>query len=65
MKASCLAGLASLASLGAQAQTPPFIASQATFDPVVVTASRGLNPAVTLRDTVVITREDLEAAGAL
>ncbi len=65
MKASCLAGLASLASLGAQAQSPPFISSQATFDPVVVTASRGLNPTATLRDAVVITREDLEAAGPL
>src|SRR5258708_4751854 len=65
MKASCLAGLASLASLGVQAQTPPFIASQATFEPVVVTASRGLNPAATLRDAVVIQREDLEAAGPL
>jgi len=65
MKATCLAGLAGLASLGAQAQTPSFIASQATFEPVVITASRGLNPATTLRDVVVITREDIEAAGPL
>ncbi len=65
MKASCLAGLAGLASLGAQAQISPLTVSQATFDPVVVTALRGLNPAATLRDAVVITRADLEAAGPL
>jgi vitamin B12 transporter len=65
MKASCLAGLASLASLGAQAQIPPSSAPPGSFDPMVVTASRGLLPANTLRDATVITREDIDASGAL
>ena len=65
MKSLSIAGLASLASLGAQAQGIAALAPSRTFDPVVVTATRGLSAASTLRDTVVITREDLEAAGAL
>src|SRR5882672_11502473 len=65
MKSLSIAGLASLASLGAQAQGITALAPSRTFDPVVVTATRGLSAASTLRDTVVITREDLEAAGAL
>jgi len=65
MKSLSIAGLASLASLGAQAQGISSFAPSRTFDPVVVTATRGLSAASTLRDTVVITREDLDAAGAL
>ncbi len=38
---------------------------QQSVDPVVVTASRGASPATTMRDAVVITREDLDAAGSL
>ena len=57
-----LAGLAGLASLGAQAQSLPF---QPSRDPVVVTATRALTPAGTMRDAIVITREDLDAAGPL
>jgi vitamin B12 transporter len=65
MKSLSLAGLAGLASLGAQAQlatTPPF---RPAVDPVVVTATRGLIPASTLRDVTVIARDELEDAGAL
>src|SRR5258706_12173791 len=65
MESLSIAGLASLASLGAQAQGIPALAPSRTFDPVVVTATRGLSATSTLRDTVVITREDLEEAGAL
>lgn len=65
MKTLPLAGLVGLASLGAQAQAPnPYLAR--FFEPVVVTATRGLNAAPpTLRDAVVITREDLEQSGGL
>jgi len=61
------AGLLSLAALGAHAQVaaPPFPYTPAAFEPVVVTASRGLAAAPTLRDAIVITREDLEASGSL
>jgi len=65
MKSLSIAGLASLASLGAQAQGITALAPSRTFDPVVVTATRGLSATSTLRDTVVITREDLDEAGAL
>ena len=66
MKALSIAGLAGLASLGAQAQetTPPPDLRQ-SFDPVVVTATRSTIPTTTIRDTVVITREQLDAAGSL
>lgn len=65
MKALSIAGLAGLASLGAQAQdtTPPEL--RQSLDPVVVTATRGLTPTSTLLDTIVITREQLDAAGSL
>src|SRR6476619_4120303 len=61
------AGLLSLAALGAHAQVaaPPFPYAPTAFEPVVVTASRGLAAAPTLRDAIVITREDLEASGSL
>lgn len=64
MKPSSLAGLFSLAALGAQAQgtpTPPVT----TLDPVLVTATRGLSATPTLRDATVITREELDTYGAL
>ena len=66
MKALSIAGLAGLASLGAQAQetTPPLDLRQ-SFDPVVVTATRTTTPTTTIRDTVVITRDELDAAGSL
>jgi vitamin B12 transporter len=65
MKMLSLAGLASLATLGAQAQAPGTFPPVGTFESLVVTANRAAQPAATLRDTVVITREDLEAAGNL
>ena len=64
MKALSIAVLASLAGLAAQAQQPArnpiFVPS---IDPLVVTAKRGLEPGTTLRDAVVISREDIDAAG--
>src|SRR5258705_1321164 len=65
MKTLRIAGLAGLAGLGAHAQIPQPDAGQRSVDPVVVTASRGASPATTMRDAVVITREDLDAAGSL
>ena len=73
MKTLSLAGLAGLAALGAHAQLPGALPSavgspQQVGDPresLVVTATRGPQPVASLRDTVVITREDLEAAGNL
>ena len=65
MKNLPIAGLFGLASLGAHAQFATPSAFQQSTDPVVVTASRGMNPATTMRDATVITREDLEAAGPL
>jgi vitamin B12 transporter len=58
-----IAGLAGLASLGAHAQSVPTPQLPQSFDPVIVTATRSLDPATTLRDAIVITREDLDAAG--
>ncbi len=60
-----IAGLAGLASLGAHAQSVSTPQPPQTFDPVIVTATRSLDPATTLRDAIVITREDLDAAGPL
>jgi len=65
MKMLSLAGLLGLATLGAQAQAPGTLAPVGTFESLVVTATRAAQPVATLRDTVVITREDLEAAGNL
>jgi vitamin B12 transporter len=65
MKTLSLAGLAGIAALGAQAQVPgstlPVVPSQS----LVVTATRQSQPAVSLRDAIVITREELDASGAL
>jgi vitamin B12 transporter len=60
-----IAGLVGLAAWGAQAQTPDSPAPRKGFEPVVVTATRSLQPIASLRDSVVITREDLEAEGPL
>ncbi|MGZ5037645.1 MAG: TonB-dependent receptor plug domain-containing protein [Usitatibacter sp.] len=60
-----IAGLASLAGLGAHAQGIPALSPSGSFDPVIVTATRSLTAAPTLRDAIVITRQDLEAAGPI
>ena len=65
MKQMPIAGLFSLAALGAQAQVAPFVSVSRSFEPVVVTASRALTADTTLRDATVITRDDLDASGAL
>jgi vitamin B12 transporter len=65
MKKLHIAGLAGLASLGAHAQLAPPLAFQQSVDPLVVTASRGMIPATTMRDATVITRDELDAAGSL
>jgi len=65
MKAMHLAGLASLATLGAHAQAGPFPSFPPALESVVVTATRSLTPLATLRDAVVITRADLEDEGTL
>jgi vitamin B12 transporter len=65
MKTLTIAGLAGLASLGAQAQSQNRPVLPPSFDPVVVTATRALSPSATLRDAIVITRDDLDAAGPL
>jgi vitamin B12 transporter len=64
MKPSRIAGLASLATLGAHAQVfPPTLPPP--LESLVVTATRTAQPVATLRDTVVITRAELEDAGPL
>src|SRR5687767_8621458 len=63
-KPASLAGIFGLASLAATAQQLPLSLARG-LDPVVVTASRGLSAHPTLRDATVITREDLDGAGAL
>ncbi|HXZ50227.1 MAG TPA: TonB-dependent receptor [Usitatibacter sp.] len=65
MKALCTAGLASLAALGAQAQVANLPSSAAPMESLVVTATRSLEPATSMRDTVVITRAQIEDAGAI
>src|SRR5262249_19087594 len=63
MKKLSLAGLAGLAAFGAPAQAPsPFLAPQQSL---LITPTHQLEPAPTLRDTLVITREELESAGNL
>ncbi len=58
-----IAGLAGLVSVGAHAQGLPALSATNSFDPVIVTATRSLTPETTLRDAIVISREELEAAG--
>lgn len=62
MKTSSLAGLAGLAVLGAQAQVASLPVSP--LQSVVVTATRELQAVPSLRDTIVVTREELESAGS-
>ena len=64
MKRLPCAGLAGLAVLAAHAQQPTLnLARQ--LDSVVATATRAQAPVSTLRDTVVITREELDQLGGL
>jgi len=63
MKTLCIAGLAGLSALGAQAQTQ--VAFQPSAETVLVTASRAITPQATLRDVTLISREDIEAAGPI
>ena len=63
-KPASLAGIFGLATLAANAQQLPLSLARG-LDPVVVTASRGLSAQPTLRDATVITRADLDGAGAL
>lgn len=65
MKPLSLAGIAGLATLGAHAQLAAPLQLQQSNDAVVVTASRTLTPLATLRDAVVITRDQIEAAGPI
>ena len=65
MKTLHIAGLAGLACLGAHAHSTQTLPLQQSADPLFVTASRGLTPVTTMREAIVITREDLEAAGPL
>src|SRR4051812_39559286 len=60
-----LAGLFGLAAFAAQAQVnPPIVAHP--FEPVVVTAARTVTePPPTLREAVVVTRDELDAAGPI
>jgi vitamin B12 transporter len=65
MKRLPIAGLLGLASLGAHAQ-PPQLMLHRSLESVVVTATRALSENITtLRDTVVITGEELRAEGPL
>jgi len=64
MKSISFAGLVGLACLGAQAQSPTLAPAQ-PLGPVLVTATRGIEAAPTLREATVITREDLDRSGSL
>ncbi len=64
MKPLPFAGLIGLAALGAHAQAPSAFPRAGT-ESIVVTATRGLQPVASLRDTVVITRDEIESSGAL
>ena len=65
MKSMSLAGIAGLATFGAQAQVPMAIPIQQASETVVVTATRAITATPTLRDAIVITRDDIEAAGPI
>jgi vitamin B12 transporter len=64
MRMLSFAGLAGIATAVHAQQTPLSIVQPAS-EPLVVTATRLLEPAPTLRDAVVITRDDLEQSSAL
>ncbi len=63
MKPSLLAAIAGLAAGVAHAQSAPPDTPTAPAESVVVTATRALDPAASLRDATVITRDEIEAAG--
>src|SRR5207244_10634986 len=63
MKSLTFAGLAGLAGLGAQAQVLPSAAFLPSTEPLIVTATRAITATPTLRDAIVITRDDLQNAG--
>jgi vitamin B12 transporter len=64
MERFAFAAVAALVPLAAHAQfAVPNV--KAAFDPIVVTASRSLQPEPTLRDAIVITREELEDSTGL
>lgn len=65
MKPLLFAGLAGLAGLGAQAQSLPYGPLTQSVESVIVTATRSLAAAPTLRDAQVITREELDREGNL
>jgi len=65
MKFLSFAGLAGVASIAVHAQQTTIPVVQPSSEPLVVTASRLINPAPTLRDAVVITREDLDDSQAM
>lgn len=64
MKPLPIAGLFTLAALGAQAQSST-LQYPRNLDTVIVTATRSLAGGSTLRDATVITRDEIESAGAL
>jgi vitamin B12 transporter len=65
MRTYAIAGLASLAALGAHAQVGSLASTPLQLESLVVTATRSLTAEPTLRDTVVITRAQIEDAGPL
>jgi len=65
MKALRIAGLAGLALLGPQARAELLSSSPLPLESLLVTATRSLEPTPSMRDTVVITREQLEDAGPI
>jgi len=64
MRSIGIAALAAVIPMCAQAQSV-LPALKAGLDPIVVTASRALQAETTLRDAVVITREDLDESAGL
>src|SRR3982074_3984196 len=64
MKSMSLAGIAGLATFGAQAQSPMSLPIQQD-ETVVVTATRAITPAPPLRDAIAITRADTEPPGPI
>src|SRR5690242_9951622 len=64
MRSLCIAALAALTPLAAQAQSV-LPSLKAGLEPILVTASRALQPETTLRDAVVITRSELDESEGL